>query len=331
LVGVLLLSLVSVGGADARPETASVLYRHWDHSTPDWVYSLRTMLPDGSNDTWLAEDAPQVGHDWSPDGSRIVLPGGGEAALIMRCDGSAPVIVPIPAGGPPLGPKWSPDGRRILFYTFLNRKRPHVFVFDTVTQILTDLSVAMGGDRLSDEHPDWSPDGTRIVFDSTRDEELWARAPDDPAGGAITRDLHIMTADGAHIENLTQSVDSECNPSWSPDGRSVAFDRRTPEAGPPVLYVLDLLTRREQRLTGDDMWAQYASWSPDGGRIVFSAMGPKAMDKGSDVYVIDSDGGNLTQLTQYEWESGMYPRWLGPGLAVSPARKLPAMWGQLKW
>jgi len=236
-----------------------------------------------------------------------------------------------PPGGPPLDPKWSPDGGRLLFYTFPNLKRPHIFVFDLATEVLTDLSAAMGGDRMSDEHPDWSPDATRIVFDSTRDREFWARQPDDPAAGAITRDLHIMTVEGVHIANLTQSKDSESNPSWSPDGRSIVFDRRTPDGGPPQLYVLDLATGREERLTADDLWAHNPVWSPSGDQVVFSALDPQELPKGDDLFVIDRDGGNLRQITHYEWESAVYPRWFDPGLGVSPVGKLPATWGELKW
>lgn len=322
--------------AAPRPREAAILYRHWERRVKPGAAALtfRTMAADGSGDAWLA-DRPGYGHDFSPDGSRIVIAQGTQGANaleVMRSDGTARRQIPLPQGIRPLTPKWSPDGRQVAFVSAVDN-RPHIFVIDIETEQLKDLSEAIGGELLFDSAPDWSPDGTRIVFESLRDREFWAEQPDpEKKRGTLTADLHMMTADGVYLGNITQSKDDETEPAWSPDGRFLACVWQPPRGSAPRLTLRDIATGREERLTDDDLGVSGPRWSPDGSRILFYAkIWRNRAEHTHNIYVVDRDGSNLTQLTDYLLPDGAgSPVWFDPGLAVSSAGKLPTGWGELK-
>ncbi len=101
---------------------------------------------------------------------------------------------------------------------YLERKRNHLYVFDVETKKLDTLT---RGD-FDEGSPVWSPDGKKIVFVSNR-------TPDPDRNG--NSDLWVIEAkQGATIKQLTTWQDSDTNPSWSPDGKWIAYLKsQTPE------------------------------------------------------------------------------------------------------
>lgn len=86
----------------------------------------------------------------------------------------------------------------------------------------------------------WSPDGKQIAL---------------VRGG----DIYIMETDGANVRQLTANDKLDALPTWSPDGRYIAFQSDR-EGESQEIYVMEADGPNVQRLT--EHMAFMAAWSP---------------------------------------------------------------------
>ena len=89
-------------------------------------------------------------------------------------------------------------------------------------------------------------------------------------GEAGSTDIWVMNGDGTAARNVTPDAANDFEPSWSPDGRQIAFvsDRGGEFLSPPALFVMSADGEGIRRLaTG----ASSPAWSPDARLIAFSA------------------------------------------------------------
>jgi hypothetical protein len=105
-------------------------------------------------------------------------------------------------------------------------------------------------------HVRLSPDGKQVAFDSDRDGE---------------RGVYVADANGGSVHKVSGDGYAAV-PTWSPDGRRLAFLRAEP-AHPAVwnLWLLDRDTGRQARLTSfrsGQVWG--GAWFGDGRRIAYS-------------------------------------------------------------
>ncbi len=120
-----------------------------------------------------------------------------------------------------------------------------------------------------------------------------SRSVSDPGTGHSTRDLFLLRADGTGAVNLTNSPGvNEGSPTWSPDGRRIAYIRWNQNSIPYMyeLWVMDADGTRPRRVTpstaGDP--TRDPAWSPDGRRIVYV--------QGLDLHIVGADGSNRTRV-----------------------------------
>ncbi|WP_213603207.1 winged helix-turn-helix domain-containing protein [Pseudoxanthomonas japonensis] len=142
-------------------------------------------------------------------------------------------------------------------------QRPRLTVQDEVTGLLPAprpyrLITSAPGFELS---PTLSPDGSQVAYLSSMTEEL--------TGTAIL----VQTTEPAQPRTLTSPPDGawDTNPEWSPNGREIAFLRRSPGEDCRIMAVQ--ASGGEPRVLGicDPNNRPTFDWTPDGNGLVFSS------------------------------------------------------------
>ena len=196
----------------------------------------------------------------SPDGKKIVFEisvAGFYQIFTMNTDGSGQTqITHDPANHDT--PSWSPDGRKIAY---VSDKTGHSVIY----MMNPDGS---GEERLTDDHheyihPTWAPDSGGIIYCS--DDDL--KPPQKNASEIYSLDLKTRRAT-ALITGGTNTY-----PSWSPDGKKIAFRRMIGDMNSEV-FVAAGDGSGEQNLSNHPAFDGWPAWSPDGRRIAFA---PTAM------------------------------------------------------
>jgi Tol biopolymer transport system component len=126
-------------------------------------------------------------------------------------------------------------------------------------------------------------------------------------------DIWLMYNDGSRQMNLTNSPGADDGvPTWSPDGKSIAFSSEPAGGGNRVIYKIDLQTHVKIPLTNgvhDDYWPD---WSPLGDKIAFM----RTTDLPPDIYVMNVDGTNQTRLTTWLYGDD-FPAWSPDGAWIA--------------
>lgn len=249
----LLATLVVASARAAEPEptgwiTFSLL--------PDVETGIGVVRPDGSGRKVIARR--HSGGRWSPDGSRLVA-GGYDGLSVL--DRRGRVLRTLRAGDARLFlPSWSPVGGRVAALD----ERCSASGRDSWC---ADLWVLRADGRVArrlvtagvlDGLYAWSGDGQTIAYSGSAAPAL-DRPPADP--GIVL----VNTRNGR--TSAPRSFVDGSDPSWSPDGRRIAFTRRH-ESGRTNVYFARRDGSALRQLTRDGR-SSLASWSPDGRAVAF--------------------------------------------------------------
>jgi len=173
-----------------------------------------------------------------------------------------PLIVKGKTGGEiNVGPELSPDGTKVIYFSEKDLFSIDLFLADArtgeVIRKITNTATNPHFESLSflTSAGAWDHAGKRFVFPGL--------SKGDPV-------LTIVDVDQGRTEReiRVSEVHEIVNPTWSPDGKQVAFSGLV--GGFNDLFVYDLDKSALRRLTTDAYAEVDPAWSPDGRRIAFS-------------------------------------------------------------
>jgi dipeptidyl aminopeptidase/acylaminoacyl peptidase len=101
---------------------------------------------------------------------------------------------------------------------YLDRRRTHLYIFELATKKLTQIT---SGDY-DDSDPNWSPDGAQLAFTSNRSSD-----PDRNYNNDIWTVAAGNADKGAHLTQISTNPGDDHAPTWSPDGKWIAYVTQT--------------------------------------------------------------------------------------------------------
>lgn len=251
------------------------------------TWDIWLMEEDGSNPTNLTNDpAVDMRPMTSVDGARIAFMSeraGPPDVWTMLIDGSGLQNVTQNAAVDEQ-PTWFADGERLAF----SSNRDGSFDIWLVNRNGTNPQQLTSGAAI-DRQPAVSPDGSQIAFVRTQNSQT---------------DVWVMDVNGGNQTNLTNGAGANLRPAWFPDGSKIAFSSDR-DGGTHDIFVMDVDGANPGNLTNNP-GANDAepAISPDGTRIAFSSDREGTpcgncdfWDTNSDIWVMDADGSNPTNLT----------------------------------
>jgi len=155
----------------------------------------------------------------------------------------------------------------------------------------------------TNDEPFPSPDGTKLVIESNRSGR---------------QQLYIISSRGYLIRRLTEDAGVDDTPSWSHNGKHIAYIKTMDDKS--SLRVIDADGSHARVLLSDGLDYLHPTWSPDDRRILYnvnSAIHPTTYE----LWSVRTDGNGKHQITHNGFSETTYGSWSPDGRLLVYRRK----------
>jgi Tol biopolymer transport system component len=154
-----------------------------------------------------------------------------------------------------------------------------------------------------DMSPSWAPDSTQVVFVCYRRQRVETRfgysylGPYDGLEGYKLKEICVSDLDGSNRHQLTDNLDADLDPSWSPIGNQIVFVSKCDTEEGADIYVMSSDGTDLVNLTEHAAGYSKPRWSPDGSAIAFTSTRDTIV---GDLYMMTMDDHQMVRLTERE-------------------------------
>jgi Tol biopolymer transport system component len=146
---------------------------------------------------------------------------------------------------------------------------------------------------------EWSPNGQKIAFHGAQFV----------GGVGVSLSIFLINADGSGQTELTGTCGQF--PSWSPDGKTIAFNTVAGCPVPGEIFVINADGSGLTNLTNHPAGDARAAWSPNGRQIAFNSN----RDGDGEIWVMNANGSDPVQLT-FNSATDQAPDWSPDGRKI---------------
>ena len=153
-----------------------------------------------------------------------------------------------------LTPTWSPNGRWLV-YTSYSGNNPDLVMIDNLGKKPRRTLLRLAGLNAA---PSWSPVDDRLTLVLSKDENS---------------EIYTLS-NNRTLRRLTRHFNIDTSPTWSPDGRKIAFTSDRSGRGAPQIYIMDAHQGDRagvERISFGSSYNDNPAWSPDGDKIAYTA------------------------------------------------------------
>jgi len=264
----------------------------WQFTTSPQSSTSPRWSPDGKSLAFLSsrpESTPPLAPPAGSASAATAEPPRSQVYLLSMNGGEAKRITNLKNGVSVF--RWSPDGTRFVAvsrigpsdskgenkdrsdvrhyknssYKFndtgwFDDRRTHLWVVDAKSGEAKQITE---GNDWNDSDPQWSPDGTRVAFVSNRTGKEYEENRN--------TDVWVISAEGGALTKISDHVEADNQPRWSPDGKWIAFTGEIHDRDHPKIFLAPSTGGAPSQLAanGLDLIPGGLEWSNDGKSLYF--------------------------------------------------------------
>ncbi len=296
------------------------------------VFLIICIQPIGTGEEWIRSVSaggsigPAGFPSWSPDGNYIAFvteqEDGRKDIWVMENDGQNPIKLTEDFDRVDPFFSWSPDSSQIVLGgRSSGDPKNNIWLInrDGTEPFNLSAQITMEG-YLWHMSPAWSPDGRYVAFESATEERT---------------DIIVIEMEAFTSDNVTEEIGTVNDQfSWSPDSQHIVvrtqtlISAETQTWAQPEIFVVNVdgtsptkithsLQKAMDEILGRVSALQFIhegmAWSPTGEFIAFSVQ----YLTGADIFLIDSTGSDIVDLTQASPLDDLFPVWSPDGSSIA--------------